>query len=269
MSVAFGDGGAVLKRLFYLWRLFWTGFAFALLSIGGFILATTVIPAMTLFVPEGQARCRRAQAIIRGALRLYIAMLRVVGVLKLEVTGAEKLRNCKGKLIVANHPTLIDIVLVMALLPDATCIVKSELFDNWLMSPVIRAAGYIRNDQDPEVLIERCRETLAAGYNLVIFPEGTRSVPGQPMRFKRGFAHIATLTGANVQPLKITCEPITLIKGDRFYMIPDSRPSFRVEVADEIDPGQFLNRGFESRARSARRLVSHMEADYISYLKNA
>ena len=189
-------------------------------------------------------------------------MLRVLGVLKLEVVGAEKLSACRGKLIIANHPTLIDIVLLMALLPDAKCVVKSELFSNRLMRPVVRAAGYIRNDYEPEVLIEKCRETLAAGYNLIIFPEGTRSMPGKPLHFQRGFAHIATMTGVNVQPITITCEPITLVKGEPYYKIPDSRPIFRIEVADEIDPQQFLDLASESRARSARKLVSYLEADY-------
>jgi 1-acyl-sn-glycerol-3-phosphate acyltransferase len=189
-------------------------------------------------------------------------MLRALGVLKLEVIGAERLATCKGKLVVANHPTLIDIVLLMALLPDAKCVVKAELFGNPFLRPLVRSAGYIRNDCEPEILIERCSETLVAGSNLIIFPEGTRSVPGKPIRFQRGFAHISTLTGANLQPITITCEPITLVKGDPYYKIPDSRPTFRIEATDEIDPWQFMNSGSKSRARGARELVSYLEADY-------
>jgi len=256
----------VIKRLFYIWRLFWTAFAFAVLGVGGFILAMTVIPMVTLFVQDEHTRNHRAQVIIRESFRVYIAMMRTLGVLKLEVVGAEKLSACKGKLIVANHPTLIDIVLLMALLPDAKCVVKSQLYANPFLCPIVRAAGYIRNDFEPEVLIEKCRETLAAGNNLIIFPEGTRSVPGRPLHFQRGFAHIATLTGVGLQPITITCEPITLVKGEPYYKIPNSRPSFRIEVADEIDPRQFLDLGSGSRARGARKLVSYLEADYCSRL---
>ena len=269
MSVPSGDGTAVLKGMFYIWRLAWTAFAFAALSVGGFILATTVIPMFTLFVHDEHARNRRAQFIIRQSFRVYITMLRVLGILKLEVVGAGKLSTCRGKLIIANHPTLIDIVLLMALLPDTKCVVKSQLFSNRLLRPVVRAAGYIRNDYEPDVLIEKCRETLDAGYNLIIFPEGTRSIPGKPLHFQRGFAHIATLSGANLQPITIKCEPITLVKGEPYYRIPDSRPCFRIEVADEVDPKRFLNLGLQSRARSARILASYLEADYCSRLKNA
>ena len=260
----------MLKRGFYIWRLVWTAFAFAALSVGGFILAMTVIPIVTLFVHDEQARNRRAQFIIRESFRVYIGMLRGLGVLKLEVVGAEKLSACSGKLIIANHPTLIDIVLLTALLPNAKCLVKSELFANRFLRSLVKSAGYIRNDYyEPEVLIEKCRETLAAGNNLIIFPEGTRSVPGKPLHFQRGFAHIATLTGVIVQPITITCDPITLVKGEPYYKIPDSRPSFRIEAADEIDPKQFLKLASESRARGARRLVTYLEADYCSRLNHA
>jgi 1-acyl-sn-glycerol-3-phosphate acyltransferase len=256
----------VIKRVFYIWRLFWTAFAFAVLGIGGFILAMTVIPMVTLFVQDERTRNHRAQVIIRESFRVYIAMLRALGVLKLEVVGADKLSACEGKLIIANHPTLIDIVLLMALLPDAKCVVKPALFANPFLRQIVRAAGYIRNDCEPEVLIEKCRESLAAGNNLIIFPEGTRSVPGKPLRFQRGFAHVATLTGVSLQPVTITCEPITLVKGEPYYKIPASRPSFRIEVADELDPAKFLAVGSESRARAARKLVSYLEADYCMRL---
>lgn len=269
MSVPSGVGSVVLRQMFYIWRLVWTVVAFAALSVGGFVLATTVIPMVTLFIHDEDARNRRAQFIIRESFRVYVTMLRILGVLKLEVVGAGKLLTCRGKLIIANHPTLIDIVLLMALVPDTKCVAKSELFSNWLMGPVVRAAGYIRNDYEPEVLIEKCREKLEAGYNLIIFPEGTRSIPGKPVHFQRGFAHIATIARVNLQPITISCEPITLVKGEPYYKIPDSRPRFRIEVADEIDPKKFLNLASQSRARSARILASYLEADYCSRLKNA
>ena len=257
----------MIKRLSYLWRLFWTLVAFGVLGFGGFIFAVTLIPMATIFIRDQDARNRRALSIIRESFRIYVLMLRVLGVVKLSVIGGAKLDNCRGKLIVANHPTLLDIVLLVALLPDTKCVVKAQLFGSRLMSPIVRAAGYIRNDCEPEVLIEKCRETLAAGYNLVIFPEGTRSVPGKPLHFQRGFAHIATTTGANLQPILITCEPITLVKGEPYYKIPNMRPNFRIEVGDEIDTKQFLNRGAQSRARRARALVSYLEADYGSRLE--
>jgi 1-acyl-sn-glycerol-3-phosphate acyltransferase len=252
-----------------LWRLVWTALAFAGLGIGGVVLALTIIPATTFFLYHEQERNRRAQHIIRESFRFYLWLLQTVGILQLEVVGGEQLRACRGKLVVANHPTLLDIVILMALLPDAKCVGKRQLWRNPMLRPVVRAAGYIRNDYEPEVLIEKCRKTLLAGYNLIIFPEGSRSVPGKRLRFQRGFAHVAIASGVNLRPVLITCEPVTLVKGEPYYKIPDSPPHFRIEVTDEIDAAYYVDGEAGSRALRARKLVSYMESDYYRRLKYA
>lgn len=252
----------MVRRGFYLWRLMWTAIAFAGLGVGGVVLALTVIPAATLFVDNERARNRRAQSIIHKSFRFYLWLLQIMGILKLEVIGREQLRACRGKLVIANHPTLLDIVILMALLPDAKCVGKRQLWRNPMLRPVVCAAGYIRNDHEPEMFIEKCRETLSAGYNLIIFPEGTRSVPGRPLRFRRGFAHIAIASGAGLWPVLITCEPVTLVKGEAYYKIPKSPPHFRIEVREEIDAACYANGKGGSRALQARKLVSYIESDY-------
>src|SRR6185312_5089704 len=207
-------GGAVplLRRMNYLWRLAATGLAFAVMGVGGIVLAL-VVPLASLGTRDPLVRARRARRYIRNSFRGYLLMLRWLGVLRLEVVGGERLAQCQGRLIVANHPTLLDVVLIMALVPNAHCVAKHQLWRNPFLGPIMRISGHIRNDGDAEAFIDACRSALAAGGNLIIFPEGTRSVPGQRLRFQRGFAHIATLTGANLQLVAITCEPVTLIKG--------------------------------------------------------
>lgn len=262
-----GDGAmTALSRIDYGWRLAATGFAFAALGICGFVMALTVIPLVTCAVGDARVRQQRAQSIIRASFRCYLLMLHGLGVLRLEVVDAERLASCRGNLVVANHPTLLDVVLIMALLPNAQCVVKHQLWRHLLLGPVVRAAGYIRNDQEPQALIDSCRATLDGGNNLIIFPEGTRSVPGRPLRLQRGFAHIATLTGANLQLVTITCDPITLVKGSAWYAIPPRRPTFRIEVGERLETATFL--AAPSRARSARKLVSHLESYYVGRLQH-
>jgi 1-acyl-sn-glycerol-3-phosphate acyltransferase len=237
-----------------------TGLAFAGLGIGGILLALGVIPVTTLFVRDEQARNRRAQAIVRHTFRFYVGALQRLGILKLEVIGADVLAACRGCLVIANHPTLLDIVLIMSLVPDAQCVVNHQAWRNPFLRHIVRAAGYIRNDVEAEAFVEQCRGSLAAGSNLIIFPEGTRSVPGRPLRFHRGFAHVATLTSATLQPITITCNPITLVKGQPWYKIPETAPSFRLEVSERIEARQFL--GARSRALGARDMVRYLETLY-------
>ena len=256
----------LLKGADRLWRLVATGVAFAALGVGGVVLALIVIPLALVPMRDRDARARRTQAIIRSSFRFYVAMLRRVGVISLEVVGEAQLASCRGSLVIANHPTLLDVVLIMALVPNAKCVVKHQLWRNPFLGPIVRIAGYIRNDEDAERFIEDCRRVLAGGGNLIIFPEGTRSVPGRPLHFQRGFAHVATLTGASLQLIAITCNPITLVKGQPWYAIPDRRPTFRVEIAERVDAKPFIDLG--PRALGARKLVSHLESYYGGKLKH-
>ncbi len=251
-----------LDRITRLLRIPATGFAFALLGLGGLVMALTLFPVIRLVTPDAVLRQRRTQAMIKQAFRRYLDVLWLLGVMRLDVEGRERLSACSGVLIIANHPTLLDVVLLMALVPDAQCVVKHALWRNWFLGPVVRAAGYIRNDTVAEEFIAHCRATLAQGSNLIIFPEGTRSVPGQKLRFQRGFANVALAAHVDPLPVRIDCRPITLTKGLAWYQVPERRPAFRVSVGTRIAVAPFLDQ--DTRAIGARRLASHMEAYFMS-----
>jgi 1-acyl-sn-glycerol-3-phosphate acyltransferase len=207
-------------------------------------------------------RQRRVQKVIRQSFRVYILMLRVLGVISLRVEDVERLADLRGKLIIANHPTLLDIVLLMSLTPRAQCIVKYQLWSNFFLRPLVQGAGYIRNDQDPAALLESCAATLRAGNNLIIFPEGTRSKPGLPIRFHRGFANIATMAGVDVQLVTIGCKPPMLAKGDPWYRIPAKKSFFTIAVGELVDINAFLSMPYRSlAARRLHTLLEHRYAD--------
>jgi 1-acyl-sn-glycerol-3-phosphate acyltransferase len=198
----------------------------------------------------------RTQHLISGVFRMYLRMLRGFGLIRLEVIDGERLARCRGRIVVANHPTLLDVVFLMAFTPRLCCIVKHELWENRYLKGVVRAAGYIRNDLSPDATISACRAALEQGNNLLVFPEGTRSRIGKPMHFYRGFANIALLTGASVQPVAISCNPPTLAKGERWYQVPPRQPRFRLEVGDPIEVERF--KAYPHRGVGARRLTDEL-----------
>ena len=152
----------------------------------------------------------------------------------------------------------------MALTPRACCIVKHELWDNRYLKGVMRCAGYIRNDLPPDETIAACREALDEGSNLIVFPEGTRSRIGEPIRFHRGVASIAMLTGAPLQLVVITCEPLTLTKGEPWYRVPPRRPGFRLEIGHSVDVQRFTE--YPHRSLGARRLMQEVAEFYAGRL---
>jgi 1-acyl-sn-glycerol-3-phosphate acyltransferase len=241
------------------WRVFATGLSFALFGLGGLLLRVLVFPALSLLVWKRTARVRAARTVVRLTFRLFIGIMRALGVLRYEIDGLDKLER-EGLLILANHPTLIDTVFLMAFVRNADCIVKSGLWNNAFTRGPVRAAGYIKNDEGPQ-LVDACIGSLRGGSNLIVFPEGTRSAPGGQLALKRGAANIAVRGARAVTPVLIRCQPPTLGKGDKWWRVPPRLARFRIEVKDDIDVSRFGGDGV-SDVMAARRLTDYMQ-DYF------
>ena len=246
-----------MVRLDYLWRQGGTGLAFAVIFFGGGVLAATVLPLLAMIPGDQQ---KRSRWVVGTTFRFYLGMLQFLGLIHLQIEGAEKLREPGGRLVIANHPSLLDVVMLMAVLPRQQCIVKHELWNHRFLGPLMRRAGYIRNDLDPEQLVDACQKSLALGDSLIIFPEGTRSQPGKSPQFRRGIANLATLTGAPIQLVVITCDPPTLIKGEPWWRVPSRRPRFRLMTGDCLDAATY--RKHPHRSIAARRLTRRLEQYY-------
>ena len=246
------------------WRLAGTAIAFPLLFGGATVLAGVVFPILQAVTRESLLRREHNQNFVHILFRLYIRLLWTLRLIDVEIEGRERLDRGPARIIVANHPSLLDVVLLMALVRRAQCVVKHELWQSPYLGRVVRGAGYIRNDLDSATLLEACRGALASGNHLIIFPEGTRSAPGEPIRFRRGFANIATCLGAEIQPVTISCSPATLTKGEKWWAIPERRPRFRVEIGERLNTRTWLT--CDRRPIAARKIVRHFEEYYAGRL---
>lgn len=238
----------------------------ALIGIGGTLLALTVFPVIVAVTADAQLRRQRIQRIMQVSLKAYCWGIHTLRIAAIEFVGVERMRDLKGVLIIANHPSLLDVVLIMTMIPSVQCVVKAALWRNPFFRLTVSGAGYIRNDLEPEALVNACVATLQAGNNLIIFPEGTRSVAGQPMHLHRGFANIATLGEADLQPVTISCSEPFLQKGTPWWHVPVARPCYRVAIGERLAVRQFLDVG--SRPLAARRLTAHILNYYLEELAN-
>ena len=243
----------------YYWRLFATGFCFLIFGIGGVILRFFVFPIMSCFPGGVIQKQRRARLCIHFSFFLFLELMRRTGVLTYDFDGLEKL-NKSGQLIIANHPTLIDVILLVSRVPLANCIVKQELWNNPIMKGAVVNTGYISNG-DSEKMINDCVSFLKSGGVMIIFPEGTRSVPGKEYLFTRGAARIALEANVSVTPVVIGCNPSTLTKAERWYQIPSSRAHLSMRVKDDIDISDFLK--MEYRTIAVRRFNKYL-VDFFS-----
>lgn len=248
----------------YLWRLLVTGFCFGGFAIGGGLLSAVVLPMVQLLPGDRRTRQRRARRVVSRMFGLMIQTLCVTGTMRLHVSGLEKFEQYPGSLVLANHPTLIDVVILLWKHPNAGCVVKANLWKNPFYWGVVRMTGYIDNASS-DALIDACVDRLSAGESLLIFPEGTRTRPGQPLQFVRGAAYVALKHGKPILPVLITCDPPTLTKGAPWYSIPPRAFEMTMTVLDPV-PTATLATPLEYSPIGARRLTEALQHYFTDQL---
>lgn len=231
------DGGASdtdRRTDAFAWRLVATGLSFALFGIGGLLLGVSLVPVLLAISGDRVIRRQRVRRAIQLSFRSFIGIMRGLGVLTYNLRGFERLGR-PGQLVIANHPSLIDVVFLIAFTPGAACVVKQAVWTNPAMAPGVRGAGYVPN-HPTDSMIERAAAALDEGQTLIMFPEGTRTRPGEPLRFHRGAAAVATRSASVVTPVFISVVPTTLTKAAPWYRIPSRRPHFDLAVGEDLDP---------------------------------
>jgi 1-acyl-sn-glycerol-3-phosphate acyltransferase len=247
-------------RLSRHWRVLATGLSFAVFGAGALVLRIVAFPVLNLVVRQPEERVRAARALIRRAFRAYVEIMQVLGVLRYEVRGLERLER-GGLLILANHPTLIDTVFLMAFVRNADCIVKGALWDNPFTGAPVRAAGYLNNGGGA-ALVDDCIASLRRGNNLIVFPEGTRTPSDGVIRLKRGAANIAVRGERAMTPVLIRCEPATLGKGAKWWHAPPRRVLIQIDVQADLQIDTFKGGGV-SDVMATRHLTEFLQ-DYFS-----
>jgi 1-acyl-sn-glycerol-3-phosphate acyltransferase len=234
-----------VKRLVQLGRIGLAGLAFLSFGVGGLLFAYGVLPLV-------RWRRRRASAVERDAAcqrwvqRSFVLLhdyMRVVGLLHFQPRGVERGAPGPAFVIVANHPTLVDITALASVYGRLACIAKTPIFRAPVLGAVVRACAYVDGGSGDAFagarVVTQCLERLAAGMPVAIFPEGTRSPPGGLHPFKRGAFEIACRANVPVLPVLIRCEPAVLGKGRPWYDIPPRVAQFTLTPLPLMRPEEY------------------------------
>ena len=226
----------MIKQDFYYWRLLATGLSFGFFGLGALLIGCLAFPFVGFSSRQQSIRQRRGRKLNHCAFRLFVWQMKAFGVLSYEVSDdIKRALNRPGQLIIANHPTLIDVVFLMSFIEQVNCIVRYDLFNNIFTRGPIRNANYVPNING-EQLVAACCECLRHGDSLIIFPEGTRTpVDVAVPKLQRGAAAIAVRAKVKPLPIIIKCQPNTLSKGEKWYHIPYKKPHWTFILGDAIE----------------------------------
>jgi 1-acyl-sn-glycerol-3-phosphate acyltransferase len=161
-------------------------------------------------------------------------------------------------ILVANHPTQIDVTAIGASLGGACTIVKRAVYRRKLVRPLLVGAGLLEGPgTDPisigQVIDDGVRR-IEQGMRIFVFPEGSRSPAGDLRPFGRVAFEIACRTGAPLVTIGIRCEPVWLSHEVPMFRPPHPIPKLRLHQLAIDDPRAFGGDSRQLRERVERRL---------------
>jgi 1-acyl-sn-glycerol-3-phosphate acyltransferase len=190
--------------------------------------------ALFLLLPRAVGRPFGRAAIAMG-YRGYWRFTRLFGQLRLHADALDVLRDEAGLVIVANHPSLLDAMMLVARLPRCACVMKASLMRNPLLASGALLARYIPNDS-AHGMVRRAVADLREGGQLLMFPEGTRTTRAPVNAFQPGFAVIAKHARAPIQTVFIDTPSPYLGKGWPLWRLPPLPIEFSVRLGRRFEP---------------------------------
>ena len=213
-------------------RSFLSGFCFFLFGIGGLIAGTLIAPFPLLLCNQKTQR-RILSNTVHYLWKIFVGLMCMLKLIDIKTTNEKELKQLRGKIVIANHPSLIDVVILVSKIPHSICVVKGSLFQNFFIKFLIRHI-YLSNSMQPNEFLTTATDYLESGYNIIIFPEGTRTVKNKPIHLHRGFAYLQARSKHDIQPIHIENNPHILGKNDKWYNVGDKPSVYTLKVLPKI-----------------------------------
>jgi len=198
------------------------------------------------------------QILIRQLFRTWTQVSTSIGVFDISFPEAKELSQVRGVILAANHPTVMDAVILLGTVPRSVCIMRASLINNPCLGGAARLARFVANDRGP-ALIRQGVEKILNRENLLIFPEGTRTVTDGVNPFKQGFALVATKSGAPIHTVFIERDGRYLGKGISFFAASPLPIRYRLQLGKVFHPHP---------DESAHELTTRMEEYFLDHLHN-
>jgi 1-acyl-sn-glycerol-3-phosphate acyltransferase len=213
------------------------------LVFGSICLVASFFAGFLRYILPRKFGNRLGQRMITRVFQVFMAYLAITRLVKCDVSALDQLKHEKGLILAPNHPALIDAVLVISRLPRVTCIMKAVLWDNIVLGGGSRLAGFVRNDSQPN-MVRASVAALRDGGQLLMFPEGTRTVEQPINPLKGAIALIAKKSQAPVQTIFIESNTEFLGKHWPTLKKPVFPLHYRVTLGKRFDPPSADSKSF-------------------------
>ncbi len=232
-------------------RLWQLGLFYLLLLWLGAMLLLGNAACLPLLLTPRSFRQPLVQRLISAVFRLFLSGASRCGLMRLDLKALDALNGQQRMVLVANHPSMIDVFLVISRVRQALCIMKAGIGSNIFFGAGAYLAGYISN-RNAERMLRRAAAAVVEGNLLLVFPEGTRTTRQPINELKPGVALIAKRAAAPLQTILIATNSPYLSKGWSLFRPP------RFPLVYQATLGARL-RASDSVADTARRVQEYFE----------
>ncbi len=224
---------------------------FTIFGICSFFLGFVVLPLLQIFMKfeksenslssndsKDKKKREKFSRLIHKLWHFYTNLFVKLGLIKIDLNNVEQVR---GKIIVSTHPTFIDIMILIGIYDNSLCLAKKELLNNIFLKNIIKNV-YIPNNVELEEFKKISTEVLNDGYNIIIFPTGTRTVEGEDLKIHKGAAALQIESGADIIPIILKCDYPFLQKGQPIYDASDRLITYSINQLEPIKLSQFTEK---------------------------
>lgn len=189
-----------LLAIVYGWpRSHWRFFAYVPVFLATMIAANSICAIYTIH-PSASAEDKMRKRLSKGSKLLLTGFPACRFVVK-DQSGNNSEQNKQPCVFVANHTSMLDVVTMLSMREKMVVIGQNWVVNNIFFGPIARAMGVITVKEGIETYLEKLEQYVRDGFSIAIFPEGTRSVDGELLRFHRGACYISEQLHIPIQPV--------------------------------------------------------------------
>lgn len=206
--------------------------------------------AITFLINPEKTR-RVLHKVVQTLLSIYFGFMIKSGILHSNYGVLKRLQpGSGGRLIIANHPSIVDALFFLSRIPGLVCVYKSSLKQSFAMGRTAKALGYLSNDKGIDLLKEMAAR-LEAGEQILLFPEGTRTSGNSLKKMNPGYALAALRAKVPVQLIRIRINTPILGKGRPFFKAARFPVTIQFDFGPCIEPDSFTTiKGFNNSVQN-------------------
>jgi 1-acyl-sn-glycerol-3-phosphate acyltransferase len=213
---------------------------FLIFGIGTIVMGNIVFPLIKLLLPK-KYKLNTYSSVIRQSWKFFVKFLIFIKIIDVKVKDIEKIKNIKNSIIVSTHPSFIDGVVLISLIPQTTCLVAERLSTNFITKNIVNTM-FIISGKSLDSIVHDSVKMLDNNFNVLIFPSGRRHKANEYPKIRKGAALLAIKSKKDIVPIRLTTNTNFLQINEPVHKPVEKQVEYLVETLPKINVLDYINK---------------------------